>query len=129
MAAPVVRSGGCQGGAVRFSVKGEPLRSGICHCLDCRRASGSAFSFFAIWPRSAFECTGELGTFEGRSFCRRCGSRVANLDAEEAEVMAGALDDAPSGLVPRYELWTPRRERWLAPVPGIPQFEGDRDVG
>lgn len=105
-----VRNGGCLCGAVRFSVKGAPLRVGLCHCHDCRRTSGSAFNFFGVWPRSAYLGTGELSTFEGRSFCQICGSRVTSLRDDEAEIMLGALDLAPSDIVPGYELWIDRRE-------------------
>lgn len=40
--------------------------------------------------------------------------------------MVGSLDDAPSGLVPSYELWTPRRETWLHGLPWADQYAGDR---
>src|SRR5688500_5416855 len=108
-----LRHGGCLCGAVRFTLSGEPLRTGLCHCLDCRRTSGSAFSFFAVWPRSAYEGRGALATYDGRSFCPKCGSRVVHLRDDEAEIMVGALDEAPGDLMPQYEVWIPRRERWL----------------
>lgn len=121
------RNGGCLCGAVRFSVKGAPLRVGLCHCQDCRRASGSAFNFFGVWPRSAYGGTGELRTFEGRSFCPSCGSRVASLRDDEAELMLGALDLAPSDIIPDYELWIGRREPWLMDLRWADQFEHDRE--
>jgi hypothetical protein len=40
--------------------------------------------------------------------------------------MVGSLDDAPSGLIPEYELWTPRREDWLHGLPWAVQHIGDR---
>jgi hypothetical protein len=52
---------------------------------------------------------------------------VANLRDDEAEIMVGTLDDAPSGLVPQYEIWTPRREPWLLSLPWADQFRQDRD--
>jgi hypothetical protein len=122
----VERSGGCLCGAARYVVTGEPLRVGLCHCRDCKRTSGSAYVAFAVWPRSAYRGTGELGTYNGRSFCRTCGSRVANLRHDEAEIMIGSLDMAPTELIPSYELWTPRREGWLHNLPWADQFEGDR---
>lgn len=119
-------TGSCLCGAVRFTLAGDPLRAGLCHCHDCRRTSGSAFSMFLIWDRSAFACTGPTGVYEGRSFCSSCGSRVFSLRAEEAEIMAGALDRAPTRFTPGYELWTKRREHWLHPVRSAEQFEEDR---
>jgi hypothetical protein len=40
--------------------------------------------------------------------------------------MAGSLDNAPTGLVPTYEIWTPRREEWLHSLPWADQHIGDR---
>lgn len=119
------RSGGCLCGAARYVVEGEPLRIGLCHCQDCKRTSGSAFATFAVWPRSAYSGSGELRTFNGRSFCPTCGSRVVSLRDDEAEIMIGSLDAASSDLIPSYELWTPRREGWLHDLPWTDQFEGD----
>ncbi|PBC09662.1 aldehyde-activating protein [Mesorhizobium sp. WSM3859] len=120
------RSGGCLCGAARYVVAGEPLRVGLCHCTDCKRTSGSAYAAFAVWPRSAYQGTGKLGTFKGRSFCPMCGSRVVSLRDDEAEIMVGSLDTAPSDLIPSYELWTPRREGWLHNLPWADQYEADR---
>lgn len=122
----VVREGRCLCGAVSYKMTGEPSRVGLCHCQDCRQASGSAFSMFAVWPRAATEWHGELQTYGPRGFCPTCGSRVAYLTDDEAEIAIGTLDDAPSGLVPQYELWVPRREHWLSPVEGAHQFNRDR---
>ena len=77
--APVVRTGGCMCQQVRYSVTGEPLRVGICHCTDCRQSSGSAFTFFAIWPIDAFAGEGPTSSYKGRSFCPICGSPVFSL--------------------------------------------------
>lgn len=122
----MTRLGGCQCGEVRFEVDGEPLRSGICHCTDCRQTSGAAFTFFAIWPRSAFRTSSQFATYKGRSFCPNCGSRVFSLQQDEAEIMCGAFDEAPTDLTPSYELWIPRREHWLHGLPWAREFEGDR---
>lgn len=121
-----VRQGGCKCGDLRFEVSGEPLRVGLCHCADCRKFSGSAFTFFAVWPLQAFNSSGAASVFEGRSFCPRCGSRVFSLRNDEAEVMAGSLDAAPGDLVPAYEIWVPRREEWLLKLPWADQYAEDR---
>jgi hypothetical protein len=120
------RAGGCRCGAVRFSVQGEPIRAGLCHCADCRKFSGAPYTFFAVWPREAFTCSGEFATFEGRSFCPACGSRVFSLRDDETEIMVGSLDEAPGTVVPGYELWVWRRESWMQSLPWADQFQGDR---
>lgn len=122
----IVREGRCLCGAVSYRVSGQPLRVGLCHCQDCRQSTGSAFSMFAVWPRSAWTGEGEMRTYSFRSFCPQCGSTIANISEAEAEVMVGTLDNGPSDLVPEYELWIPRREHWLATVRDAAQFNRDR---
>jgi hypothetical protein len=120
------RTGGCLCGAVRYSVRGKPLHVGRCHCGDCRKESGSAFTVYGQWPREAFDLSGELATYDGRSFCPRCGSRLVCIDGAAVEVRIGSLDDAPFGLQPEAEIWIKRREPWLAPVGGASQHEENR---
>jgi hypothetical protein len=121
-----MRSGQCLCGDVRVSVHGEPLRVGICHCTNCRKESGSAFTYYAIWPVDQFECAGETSEFNRQHFCARCGASMFSLDEREAEIKLGILTEAPTHLVPTYELWIKRREPWLRPIPGAAQFEEDR---
>src|SRR5947208_10779834 len=71
-----VRTGGCLCGAVRYSVRGDPVHVGRCHCADCRKESGSAFTVYGQWPIEAFEVSGEISSYDGRGFCALCGSRL-----------------------------------------------------
>lgn len=124
-----VRAGGCLCGDVRYRVQGEPVHVGRCHCADCRKESGSAFTIYAQWPVEAFELTGELADYEGRCFCARCGSRVLNPTEPGdtvIEIALGTLDDAPFELTPEAELWVKRREPWIAPVEGAAQYTENR---
>jgi hypothetical protein len=77
----------------------------------------------------AFEVSGELATYDGRSFCPRCGGRVMNaIDPGDTlvELRIGSLDDAPFELKPEAEIWVKRRESWLAPVEGASQHDENR---
>ena len=124
-----VRTGGCLCGAVRYTIRGDPVHVGRCHCADCRKESGSAFSVYAQWPVDACEISGEISSYHGRGFCARCGSRLLN-PAEPGdthiEIRIGSLDDAPFGLTPEAEIWVKRREPWLAPVEGATQHDENR---
>jgi hypothetical protein len=100
---------------------------GRCHCADCRKESGSAFTVYAQWPRERFRLSGELATYDGRSFCARCGSRIGCFDDDGfVELRVGSLDDAPFELTPEAEIWIKRREPWLAPVAGASQHVENR---
>ena len=129
-------SGGCNCGQVRFEIGGEPIRVGVCHCATCRKQSGSAFSFFGIWPRASVTLSGELACWQGRAggerFCPVCGSALFCWaeGSDEIEIKLGTLDDPPGALAPAYELWTIRREPWLARLAHAAQHAQDRrDAG
>lgn len=117
-------NGGCLCGDVRYRIDGEPIRVGVCHCETCRRTSGAAFLFYAIYPREqvAF-LSGETKHFQApsilRHFCPECGAGVfleKEVGAPAIVIYAGSLDD-PGGLAPEYELWTDRRAPWLPEFP------------
>ena len=49
-------TGGCLCGQVRYTITGEPIRSGICHCRSCQHYTGSAFEPFMIFPPPRSTC-------------------------------------------------------------------------
>jgi hypothetical protein len=119
-------TGSCLCGDVRLEATGRPYRVGLCHCLDCRKHSGSVFHGSAIFPEGAVTVTGETRDYAGRHFCPRCGSSVFARMGDEIEVSLGALD-VPNQLTPTYENWTIRRESWLPVFALSRHYERDRE--
>jgi hypothetical protein len=117
---------GCLCGAVRLQTSGRPYRTGLCHCLDCRKHHGALFHASAIFPASAVTVTGETRAYQGRHFCPTCGSPVFAQTADEIEVNLGAFD-APNQFTPSYELWTCRREAWLPQFPLAHHYDRNRE--
>jgi hypothetical protein len=131
-----VRQGGCQCGAVRYQVTGQPIAVSVCHCRECQRQSGSAFGMSMIVPREAFRLlAGEMKSFtrnsdSGRpvtcSFCGECGTRIHH----EVRYMAGVLNIKPgtlddtSFLAPSTEVWSMRRYPWVQLATIERSFEG-----
>ena len=97
-----------------------------CHCTHCQRQSGAAFSTNVVFPREAFDVSGEslreyetTGTDNGapvrRLFCSECGSPIASLASylpDVALVKIGTLDDS-SGLEPSMDAWTSSALPWV----------------
>ena len=119
-------SGGCLCGAVRVTATGKPYRVGLCHCLDCRKHTGSLFHASAIFPADAIAVSGETREFKQRLFCPTCGSSVLGRSGDEIEISLGAID-APDAFVPTYELWTVRRECWLPRFDLAHRYAHDRE--
>lgn len=118
-------TGGCLCGALRFEAEGDPLRVGLCHCMDCRKHHGALFHASAIYSEDAVIIHGQSRHYQKRHFCPRCGSSVYSRSGEEIELHLGSMD-SPSVFAPTYELWTIRREDWLPPFPLRQSYEKDR---
>ncbi len=114
-----VFTGGCACGQLTFQAKGEPKRVGLCHCMTCRKISGSAFNAFVIYSTDQVTISGETKSWSPtpaateRFFCPQCGSPVFDRDDDaEIELLLGAFDQ-PNLFTPTYESWAKRRETWL----------------
>jgi hypothetical protein len=69
-------------------------------------------------------------TTDARHFCPSCGSALFGIaeGTGEVEMRLGVFDQAPTDLVPTYELWSVRRERWMPALPDTEQFAGNRSL-
>ncbi len=116
-------TGGCLCGRVRFTATGEPAFSGICHCHNCQRHTGSAFEPVIAFPSAAVSVQGELKTYEDtgdtgkavhRRFCPNCGSGLiaeAEIMPGMTMILAGSLDDA-SAFTPAMEIYCSSAQPW-----------------
>jgi hypothetical protein len=130
----ILRTGGCLCGALRYEATGEPLAAGYCYCADCRKASGSGFIPFMVFPSAALRFRGETlshaspaatGGEAVRNSCPVCGGLVFGGRAGQDDshtIYAGSLDD-PSSFRPTMAIFTRDRPSW-APLPeGLAVFE------
>lgn len=117
--------GGCLCGAVRYTVAGDPMIVAICHCRNCQRQSGSAFSIVGAVLDAAYTQTGVTKVFEDRGesgqavmrhFCAHCGSPIVSIAAALPGltlIKAGTLDD-PGRWVPTMESYCDTALDWVA---------------
>ena len=105
------------------------MRVSVCHCLNCKKRSGSAFAVQARWPKDQVTIDGQSKTFvivaDSRNratfhFCPHCGSDVhyeidGKFDDKFNDLIAiplGAFDD-PYWAHPRFSVWEQRKHDWV----------------
>ena len=129
----VVFEGGCLCGTVRYASTMEPQMTGHCHCVDCRKSSGSGHCTHVVLPASAFSVTGEVrfydrkadsGNMVRRGFCPNCGSALYSLNSGGTAlvfVRASSLDD-PEMVKPQMVVYSSRAPSWDHVDPNLPAF-------
>lgn len=127
------QTGGCLCGRVRYTLSGEPAFSGVCHCRNCQRYTGSAFEPVVAYPSAGVAITGELKTYNDtgdsgkpvrRRFCPNCGSGIvaeADMLPGIAIVLAGTLDD-PASFQPAMEIYCSSAQPWVHAGGERPRF-------
>ena len=118
------RHASCSCGQLRIETSGEPFRVSVCHCLNCKRRSGSAFAVQARFaranvaiegPSSEYVLTGDSGQPATFHFCPVCGATVYYQTAQSPEVVAipvGAFAD-PTFPAPVYSVYEGRQHPWV----------------
>ena len=116
----------CRCGQLQAIVTGEPVRVSVCHCLDCKKRSGSSFAVQARWPAEQVAIEGRSKSFDKVAdsgnratfhFCPDCGSEVhyenhGKFDGLIA-IPLGAFDD-PWFVTPKHSVWEKRKHDWVA---------------
>ena len=126
-------AGGCLCGQVRYSANTDPVWVGVCHCKNCQRQTGTAFSVLVGIPNTAMSIQGQLKTFHDtgdsglrleRNFCPECGSPIFTDVAAMpgiAFIKAGTLDDT-SWLDPKMHIYCDSKEQWTPMPEGVQEF-------
>ncbi len=127
-------TGQCLCGQAHYSAEAEPIMTAVCHCRDCQRQAGTAFTVVVAVPRPSLSVHGRLKTFDGvgasgkpahRHFCPECGSPIfSEIDVmpDVAFIKAGTLDDT-SWLQPSLELWCETEQPWVSLGGERPRYE------
>lgn len=129
-------TGQCLCGAVSYEVEGELQMTGVCHCKNCQRQAGTAYSVLFAVADDQIEISGDLKTYDDiadsgnvvhRHFCPNCGSPIkSSLPTQPGVtfIKAGTLDDT-SVLKPSIHFWTGSKQHWVEVDPDVPQIEGN----
>jgi hypothetical protein len=126
------QTGGCQCGAVRYRVSGEPQHNILCHCADCRKSAGAPMVGWAAFAEDEFAILqGEATTYNSsgasmRSFCPKCGTGLYFRNAEQlpgiVDIQTATLDD-PDALPPDAHIQIAERIGWMETEHALPAFK------
>ena len=129
------RRASCHCGDLRLACEGEPRKVSMCHCADCQRRTGSAFSVAVFYPAGSVRLeAGEPGVYTrpsdsgfpvSFSFCLRCGANLFWRPARMPDLVGvalGAFAD-PDFPAPVQSVWTRDKHRWLTLPPDVTAFE------
>jgi hypothetical protein len=131
-------TGGCLCGHLRYECRSLPITLYLCHCKDCQKRTGSAFSMampvrsedFSVVAGlpSKFERVTEAGNVSWHFYCGDCMIRTHNVRPARTSVTIirpGTLDDT-SWITPAAQIWSSSAQPWAC-VAEVPTFERDPD--
>ena len=121
------REARCSCGALTVTAVGDPVRNSVCHCLDCKRRTGGAFSWNATFAEDQVTIGGESASYSRTSdegfwarhhFCPTCGTSpfyAIERRPGMISIPVGAFAD-PDFPAPTVEVYGERRCPWLPEV-------------
>ncbi len=128
------RTGGCLCGGVQYEFSGEPVFGLLCHCRDCQRQSGGAYTAGLRIPAASFRIirgepklyvkTADSGNQVTRAFCPECGSMLfleVSARPDLVAIRVGTLDD-PSWFRPEADIFVQSAQPWDHMNPDLPKY-------
>ena len=118
--------GSCLCGSVKYMSSAEPVMTAVCHCENCQKQTGTAFSIIVAVPEDSisFESAdslreyldrGDTGQPVHRRFCQKCGSPILSIVESVPGlgfIKAGTLEDR-SWLAPTMHIWCDTAQPWV----------------
>lgn len=128
--------GGCQCGAVRYTISGEAEHQSLCYCTDCRKSAGAPVVGWMLFARDQIEIIGSPARYQSsdgveRQFCGQCGSSLFYFSETvfpgQVDVTIASLDD-PAAFPPQARIQladAPAWARHMDALPGFDHFPGE----
>ncbi len=124
-AAKTLHTGTCHCTKTQYQISGMPLTCYVCHCRDCQRSSGSAFSTnLIVFRKDLSLLSGETSTHSyhnnNRTLqqhqCTHCGTTLwfaSTSTSEYLSLQTGTLDN-PRWCQPVAHLWMQSAVEWMS---------------
>ncbi|KAL7949434.1 Mss4-like protein [Trichoderma barbatum] len=132
-------TGSCMCGEVTYASSSQPTVTALCHCIDCQKWSGAAYTSNAVVPEASFQVTkgepkfydavGDSGKINRHFFCGNCGSSLyGKLDVMPGDIVikTGGLDNGAANMEKiAVEFYCERRLGYVSAQEGanqVPKF-------
>ena len=132
--------GSCFCGEVQFTVSGDPVGMGYCHCESCRRWSAGPVNAFTLWKPETVQITRgaeNIGTYNKtpnsfRKWCKTCGGHIftEHPGMGLTDVYAAVIPDFPynAGVHVHYQETKLRMKDGLPKMKHVPKEMGGSGV-
>lgn len=126
---PIVHTGGCQCGKIRFRAEGELGIASICHCRMCQKAFGSFYAPLVEVPAKGFTWTrGMPRLFQSsnhvaRGFCADCGTPLTYEAPGDSIAVAIGAFDRPEEIEPVIQYGVEKKLPYLGRLDALPTRE------
>lgn len=130
------RIAACHCGEIEVACAGDPRKVSLCHCEQCQRRTGSAFSVAVFYARDQVTVRGETARYVRPSasgfavdfhFCPACGSNLfwypERMPALIGVAMGGFADR--DFAMPEQAVWAAEGHRWVSLPADVQIFEGN----
>ena len=136
---PDIISGRCACSSVTLRLLGPPIVTHCCHCTECQRTTGSAFSINAMIEPDRLVVDGTTRAVATPSShpagqvyhrCPTCWTLAYALHplfGERMRFVAVGRLDAPNAIRPDIHLFTRHRHPWVVVPDDVPAFEDGFD--
>ncbi|MBL4757946.1 MAG: GFA family protein [Rhizobiales bacterium] len=126
-------TGSCLCGAVHYESNESSMVTAHCHCVHCRKSSGTGHCTHAGISKNNFTVSGRIefydhptdsGNIVSRGFCPTCGCAIYSTNSNHPDMVflrASSLDD-PEIARPQIVVYASRAPSWDLVDPALPSF-------
>jgi hypothetical protein len=134
MSQPLHR-GRCLCGQTTYEISAPAGLTCLCHCEDCRRASGAPFVAWTFFPAGSLRWTAQTPRLlhfasRERTFCPDCGTPLSFFDPSlphQYEVTTCSLEN-PENYPPTAQDWPQDRLPWMDHAADLPNLTGQEQT-